>query len=214
MLCCPALVSLNRGHSGTFTRPMTRKCACLPFYNMLEGPPATALPPLTAPPTPCGTSLSSTSECGALKIPHFEVYFATKSSPWAPHNAMSGISTAASTRRWARDVFRRRLERIPAAWLPSAPIHAPARPSIRRRLLFHFWTPPPPKQRHHAGSPALGALNRVLSGIYTHMTTRKRDRCPFSRMLEGCSTTIPPSTKPPPSPSAASLFRRPKDKAP
>ena len=153
MLCCPALVSLNRAHSGTFTRPMTRKYACLPFYNMLEGPPATALPPLTAPPTPCGTSLSSTSECGALKIPHFEVYFATKSSPWAPHNAMSGISTAASTRRWARDVFRRRLERIPAAWFPSAPTCAAAWPYIRPRLLFHFWTPPPPKQRHHAVLP-------------------------------------------------------------
>ena len=71
--------------------------------------------------------------------------------------------------------FRRGLERIHAARLPSAPIHAPARPSMRRRFLLHFWTPLALKQRHQAGSPALGRTEQGPFGpLYTHDDKKTR----------------------------------------
>ena len=36
MRCCPALVSLNRTHSGTFTRPMARKCVRISSYTIIK----------------------------------------------------------------------------------------------------------------------------------------------------------------------------------
>ena len=93
----------------------------------------------------------------------------------APHNAMLGIFAAASTRIWVLGVFRRGLERLLAVRLPSAPIHAPARPSIRRRFLLHFWTPLALKQRHQAGSPALGRTEQGAFGhLYTHDNKKTR----------------------------------------
>ena len=141
----------------------------------MESTSAIALPPMTPRPIPHKTSLSMTSEWGALKIVQLEVYFETKSCPCATQKAMLGIFGAASTHIWVLGVFMIALGRIMADCLPSAPIRPPAQQFIRRRLLLHFWTPIALKQQHRAGSPTLGCTKQDAFGhLYTYDDKKTR----------------------------------------